>query len=78
MANCNYNKIWTIALGGLMLMCIANVLFSSIEWLMATLMISGILFMGLSGALFIKATWTRNDAKRKNKQWGLLDSRLLD
>ena len=78
MANCNYIKIWTIALGGLMLMGTANVLFNNIEWLKATLMISGILFMGLSGALFIKATWTRNDSNRKKKHWSLLDSRLIN
>ena len=78
MASYNHIKIWTIALFGLILMGIASVMYGSNEWLMATLMISGVLFMGLSGALLIKATWTRNDANRKNKHWSLLDSRLID
>ena len=66
------------ALAGIVLMCAANVLFNSIEWLMGTLLIAGIACIGLSGALFIKATWVKNDANRNNKQWELLDSRLVN
>lgn len=70
-------RILGIALAGLMLMGIASVLSSSSQWFVAALMIAGIAFIGLSGALFIKATWVKNDAKREKKQWGLLDSRLI-
>ena len=67
-----------LALGGSAMLYIASAFASNVEWLMATLMIAAIALMGLGGALFIKATWIRNEENRDKKHWDILDSRLLN
>ena len=47
-------------------------------WLLTILMMGAVMCLGVGGALFIKATWTRIDENRDKKHWALLDSRLLN
>lgn len=46
--------------------------------LLATLMMGVIVCLGIGGAFFIKATWTKIDENRHKSHWSILDSRLLN
>ena len=46
--------------------------------LLACLMTGAIVSLAMGGALFIKATWLRNDENRDKRHWAILDTRLLN
>lgn len=45
--------------------------------LLATMMTGAIVSLAVCGALFIKATWLKNDENRDKRHWAILDTRLL-
>ena len=48
---------------------------SSHTWLLAALMMGGVMCLGIGGALFIKDTSVKDD--REKSHWSALDSRML-
>ena len=51
---------------------------SSHTWLLTTLMMGAVMCLGVGGALFIKATWTRIDENSNKSVRSVLDSPLLN